>query len=109
MQYLSDLEQEKIIAFNQDTVLVDAVRKVLLAAIYTNGTLRKDLAPEPTKNAALSLAFYAMANGSVTNDALGEDLRALAQAVRLLEGGLAQLSSIKPEPVGEVSPANPGI
>ncbi len=110
-QFLSDVEKVKIELFNQDGILVNAVRKVLLEAIYNNGVLRKDIPPEPMRNAALSLAI-ATANGQnmISNENLGEDIRGMAQAVLLLEQGLAQLQKItskKAEP--EETSGNPAI
>lgn len=110
MEYLSQLELEKIANFNQDEVLKNAVRKVLLASIYQNGTLRKDIKPDPLKNAALGLASLAISGrGVVSNADLGEDLRGLMQGVSLLESGFNELSKIKikgaPSTVGE----NPAI
>lgn len=110
MPYLSDIEKDKIINFNNDEVLVNAVRKVLLAVIYDNGTLRKDLAPDPAKNGALGLAFLAIGGrGVVTNEDLGADLRGLAQGVSLLENGLNQLSKIKKDDPSVESPYNEAI
>lgn len=110
-KFLSDIERQKIEIFNQDTVLVNAIKKVLLATIYSNGILKKDVDPDPLKNGALSLAFMTL-NGQalVSNEELGADLRGLAQGVNLLEQGLAHLSKItskkedKPEATG-----NPAI
>lgn len=110
MPYLSDIEKDKIINFNSDEVLVNAVRKVLLASIYNNGTLRADMAPDPLKNGALALAFLAISgSGTVSNDDLGADIRGLAQGVSLLENGLKELSKVKKE--GEVveSPYNEAV
>lgn len=96
MDYLTDGEKEKIINFNADEVLVEAIRKVMLASIYSNGTLRKGKSSEPLKNAALGLAFLANSGqGVVSNEDLGEDLRGLAQGVNLLEQGFKQLATIK--------------
>lgn len=111
MNYLSDAEKNKIMTFNADIVLVNAVKKVLLEAIYNNGVLRKDNDPEPTRNAALSLAI-ACVNGQnvVSDEHLGQDLRGMAQGVLLLEQGLAQLAKIKKVKEGEsTNKDNPGI
>lgn len=110
MPYLSDIEKEKIINFNSDEVLVNAVRKVILAVMYDNGTLRKDVAPDPLKNGALGLAFLSISGrGVVTNEDLGADLRGLAQGISLLENGLNQLSKIKKDEVVVESPYNEAI
>ena len=92
---LTNFEKEKIYVFNKDEVMVEAVRKVILASVYSNGTLRKDLKTEPLKNAAIGLASMAL-NGRavVSNEQLGEDLRAFTQGVFLLEGGFNELTKI---------------
>ena len=76
--------------------MVEAVRKVLLASIYENGTLRAGKKAEPLKNAALSLVFKVF-NGEATftDTELGQDLRALAYGVRFLEAGFTELAKIK--------------
>lgn len=109
-RFLSDIERTKIELFNQDTILVNAIRKVLLAVMYSNGTLKKDIEPDPTRNGALSLAIMAVNGNDISNEKLGEDLRGMAQGVSLLELGLTQLGKItskkedKPEKTG-----NPAI
>ena len=93
---LTDIQKQKIIAFNQDEEMVEAVRKVLLASIYSNGTLREDQKAEPLRNAALGLANLTIAGQAViTNEQLGEDLRAFAQGVNALEAGFMELTKIK--------------
>ena len=95
---LTDVEKEKIIVFNQDEKMVEAVRKVMLASIYNNGTLRKGHKAEPLKNGALGLAFLALNGQAIaSNEQLGEDLRAYAQGVNLLEGGFKELEKITKE------------
>lgn len=110
LDYLSDLEKDKIIAFNQDIVLVNAVKKVLLEAIYNNGVLRAGTPPDPLRNVAFGLVGKSgrvLMNGIpmpvVSNEQLGEDLRATYEGINLLEQGLTQLALIKKDPVDEVS------
>lgn len=95
MDFLSEIEKDKIINFNSDEVLVNAIKKVLLATIYSNGTLKKDVSPDPLRNGALGLAFLAIkGTGVVSNTDLGEDIRGLAQGISLMEQGFNQLSKI---------------
>lgn len=110
-KFLSDIEKTKIEMFNQDPILVNAIRKVLLTSIYDNGTLRKDVAPNPTRNGALGLAMIAVTGkATISNSDLGEDLRGLAQAVQLLEQGLAQLLKITSKKVDTPETGvNPGV
>lgn len=104
LEYLSEIEKAKIIAFNTDAVLANAVRKVLLETIYNNGVLRAGGSPDPLRNGALGLAFLTLGGKAlVSNEELGADLRGLAQGVNLLEQGLAQLAKIKKDQPDEVS------
>lgn len=88
--YLSDGERAKIAAFMADAKAVEAVKKVLLAGVYHNGTLRKDTKAEPLKNAALGLAF----DPKYTNEQLGADLRAFAQGMEAIENGFNELGKV---------------
>lgn len=95
MEFLTDKEIDKIVKFNQDTELVEAVKKVMLKAVYTQGTLRKGVKPNPLNNAALSTVF-ATINGSVISDEqLGADLRGFAHGLNLLESGFQELEKVE--------------
>ena len=95
-EYLTDEEISKIQSFNQDTILVEAIRKVMLASIYTNGRLRKGKKSNPLTNAALGLASLAFnARAIVSDEQLGQDLRGLTAGIQLLEQGFKQLEKIK--------------
>lgn len=104
IDFLSDEEKTKIMRFNMDKVLSEAVKKVLLHLIYNSGTLRKDAPAEPTKNAALTLALYSAGTPTyLTDEQLGQDVRAIANGVRFLELGYQELEKIKLE-LGETPP-----
>ena len=108
MDYLNDLEQEKIVMFCNDVTMREAVKKVLLAAIYENGVLRPGIKPEPTKNAALSLVFAA--DEKISNERLGEDLRAFASGVQSIEMGFKRLKEFElPEVSEEKKKENPAV
>lgn len=110
LDYLSDIERAEIIKFNENIVLLNAVRKVLLESIYNNGTLRKSVPPEPTRNAALGLAIMAVNGNDISDEKLGQDLRGMAQGIALVEQGLAQLAKIKSKQKDEPAPTNnPGV
>lgn len=106
MYELTDLEKTKIVQFNSDKEMVEAVRKVLLASIYSNGTLREGVEANPMTNAALMMVMRTIRGEGVMSDAeLGQDLRGLAQGVMLLEAGLKKLLEIKIEsPYTEETP-----
>lgn len=95
-QVLSDVEKSALTAFADNAIAMGAVKKILLAAGYHNGTLRAgaENAADPTRNAALALAF----EKGFTNEQLGQDIRALAEAVRLVESGFKTLDKYKSPP-----------
>lgn len=97
VDYLSDIEKQKISAFIKDKVMSEAVRKVLLAGIYYNGTLVKDEPANPAHNFALQLGFQSDVQGVVLSDEqIGADVRAQVKGIRLLEGGFLELSNCVP-------------
>lgn len=80
-----------------DENMVEAVRKVLLTSIYTNGTLRQGSKANPLTNAAFLMVMKTVrGEGSISDAELGQDLRGLAQGVMLLEAGFKRLEGIKP-------------
>jgi len=107
MNELTDQEIDKLITFKEDEVMFEAVRKVLLAAIYSNGTLRKGLPSNPLLNAALSLV--SSADKDTTNERLGEDLRALWEGVKALETGLEHIKEYQRKNVLEQLADNPAV
>lgn len=110
MYNLTDLEVTKITQFMSDENMVEAVRKVMLSAIYSNGTLRQGEPANAMTNAALMMVMRTIRGEGVMSDAeLGQDLRGLAQGVMLLEAGFAKLSKIKPEEVKAVTEENTAI
>lgn len=88
--YLTDIEIAKIEAFNADTVMVQAVKKVLLQHIYSQGVIKKGEDHNPLKNRALVLV-----GGDVSNEELGSQLRALWEGVNAIETGFNELELIK--------------
>lgn len=89
-EFLTDLEIAKIEAFNKDEVLVQAVKKVLLQHIYTQGVISKGINHNPLKNRALVLV-----GNDVSNEELGSQLRSLWEGVNALETGFSELETIK--------------
>lgn len=105
-KYLNDLEIEKIEAFCKDTVLLEAVRKVMLQGIYTHGTLQKGVTPDPLQNGALSLASVSTTN-PIPDEMLGQHIRGIWSGLNALENAFTSLTSIKSNKGEEVeSPYN---
>lgn len=108
MEILNDLEKAKIATFVDDKVMLEAVRKVLLAGLFNNGTMKPGENFEPTKNFALSLVYQAQ--GTLDDATIGAQLRADAEAIRIVENGFKKLAelAVKPAPEKAKKP-NPGI
>lgn len=103
-EFLTDLEIAKIEAFNKDEVLVQAVKKVLLQHIYSQGVITKGNKHNPLKNRALVLV-----GGDVSNEELGSQLRALWEGVSAIESGFSELESIKQVVETVESPYNEAV
>lgn len=87
---LTEEEINQIRKFNDNKVMVEAIKKVLLYNIYSEGGV-KDM--DFTKNFALQKALMAIqVNPQISDKELGESLRADTQALRILDLALQQLA-----------------
>lgn len=105
--YLSKVEQDKIAAFNHDKVLFEAIKKVILKGVYSQGKLEPDKPANPMLNAALGMVAQTQ-NGVISNEELGADLRAFFEGAKMVEIGFTELAKIKNkeevvEPLGNVA------
>ena len=93
--YLSERETIELTKLVENPVCLEAMKKILLAPVYDQGVLKGSDA-EPTKNFALQKAMSAIqSNPSIDDKALGEDVRANTQAIRLVELGIEELNNFK--------------
>lgn len=107
--YLTDLEIEKIEAFCNDEAMQEAVRKVLLANLYYSGALKRGEKLEPKNQAFNLIATAYQAGNGISNEAIGEEIRALYEGVNTVEQAFAHLKTIKkPKDVVE-TPYNDAI
>lgn len=104
--YLNDIERDAIATFVGNPTMLEAVRKVLLAGAYFNGTLQEGIKAIPNYNFALMLV--ANREAAYTDEALGADLRAAYAGVRLIEQGFARLEEYKAEKSTPKDKRNPG-
>jgi len=93
---LTDMEVVKIEAFCADTEMYNAVRKVILQAIYEHGTVQKGQNPDPLINGAFSLASLSMEN-PIPNEEIGAHVRAMWAGVNAMHNGFKDLNNIKSE------------
>lgn len=93
--YLTDLEIVKIETFCADKDMHEAVRKVLLQALYTHGTIQKGKDVfNPQTNAALALASLAVAN-PIPDAEIGAQVRAMFSGINALKNAFDSLNNIK--------------
>lgn len=90
---LSESEQAEVDAFVRNDKLFEAVRKVLLVPVYNNGTLKPDERANPSRNFMLSITN----RRELSNEQLGEQARAIGEAVTLIEIGFSYLKILKVE------------
>lgn len=95
MKYINKLEEEKIQEFVKDEVMFEAVKKVLLAGIYQNGTLTAGQPAEPMINGALAPITIAFRSGDIDTKKIGENLLAYYYGVSSVEEGFNHLASMK--------------
>lgn len=87
--YLDEKEQAAVIAFNGNKTMVDAVRKVLLATVFHQGTVVAGENPTP-----YNFAFN-IVNETKSDEQLGQELRASVAALGYIKSGFERLSEIK--------------
>ena len=93
---LTKPEKEAIQKFLDNKPLKNGIRKVLLSAIYEQGTIPKKAEFDPNFNFAISLQYDLQTNQEykVTNEELGEKLRASISGIRFLQSGWKDLESL---------------
>ena len=103
-EIVNEIERDKIIAFSQDAIAFNAVKKYVLAVAYKQGVIEKGGEHKGTINYALNLAAPAIHPQGIprSDEELGQNLRALTYAVSLIESGFKELSEMrKPVPLEE--------
>jgi len=109
MEFLTDIQKDKLANLNQDEDLKDALKKIFLAVVYENGTLKKGIKANPLRNALLGLVQETQSK-VITNEQLGEDLRAMFEAIKMIELGFGKVEEFKINEVAEKKPdGNPAI
>lgn len=89
--YLNSIEEDQLSHLAENLTLLNAVKKVLLEGVYSNGVLVAGENAESGRNFALSLAF----SKEASNEQIGADLRACAEGIRIIESGFKELEKFK--------------
>ena len=96
MEYLNEIERNEPAKLNENLVLLNAIKKVLLAYVYYEGVLTPgEYAGDSLKNFVLQKAAIALQAKEITDESLGASLRADTQALRLVELGFQEIEKYK--------------
>lgn len=118
-EIMNEIERDKVLAFKEDVVMYNAVKKYILYHLYQG-------VAEPGKtfvgglNYALQLAWdrqggVANSAGGIvaftpkSNEELGADLRALARGINIVESGFKEISDLQRPIVPEKEVENPAV
>ena len=94
MQNLTDIEIVKIETFVADEVMLNAVKKVILAGIYSHGVVARGGEVNPLVNGAFSLASLSPTN-PIPDEIIGQQLRAQWAGLNAMENAFKSLEGIK--------------
>jgi len=94
--FLNPIEQAELQKFADNVTMVEAVRKVLLAGIYFNGTLRDGEKANPGVNFAINLG-----EENRSNEQIGAESRATSLGIRYIQTGFKELEGYKSVPKEE--------
>lgn len=105
--YLNEEEILNIESFCKNEIMFEAVKKVLLAPIYRHGVPQKGEKHNPLINGAFSLVSQAP---ELSDEVLGQFLRAKWAGVTSVEQGFEELKKIKSDKVeAPEAPTNEGV
>lgn len=103
--YLSEVEIEKIKAFQEDEVMREAVKKVLLSDVYQNGVMKPGEKHNALKNAALGLMYGPTGHQKeLSNEELGARLRSYNEGIQNVEKGFNKIEAIGNPPAQDNKP-----
>lgn len=94
-EYLSESEKSAILAFNANKVMSEAVKKVIMHTITTQGTMSAGF-PAVEQNWVYGLGANQI-NGVLSNELLGEELKASLKGLGYMQDGFKKLLEISVE------------
>ena len=100
---LNERQIELIKNFNSNEEMREAVKTVLLAVLYNQGTIKKGKNSDPLYNFALDLVAR---KKDATNEELGECLKATWKGIDALVSGFQEIETFKDE-AGDEESQNP--
>ncbi len=94
---LTDKQKDLILAFKENTELFDTVYTVLLAGVYQNGVVQMGAKHDPKQNWALAALWNR--DNDISNEALGESIKATAEGIRFIESSFQKMRNLQRETV----------
>jgi len=88
---LSEREVELLQALNEQTELIEAIRKVISVGIQSNGVTKANAVYNPMFNWAIQIAQAK----DKTNEQIGESTRAVAEGLMMLQLGINEILLFK--------------
>jgi len=109
-EYLNEAEHIEIRKFVENKILFEAVKKVLMEIVYTQGVLRKGKPAKPDTNYAFALAARKKISGftHLTNEQIGADLCAVWEGTNLVGMGFQELEKFREVKGTDKLGVNPG-
>ncbi|RLF07588.1 MAG: hypothetical protein DRJ64_02675 [Thermoprotei archaeon] len=92
-EILNDKEVSEVQRFLENPVLKQAIEKIVLFGVYSNGTLQKGKEANPMRNFAITI--NEPDGKSMSDEQVGQILRAKRYAIEMLEEGFGQLETFK--------------
>lgn len=104
--FLSEVEKNAIVAFNANTVMSDAVKKVIMHTITHQGTMEAGK-PAVETNWVFGLGASQI-NGVLSNEQMGEELKAALKGLGYLQDGFKKLLEVS-VPMAKEKKVNPAV
>ncbi len=98
-EILDDQEKLALQMFADNEVQTEAVRKILMREIYTNGVVKKGQKVNPMIN-----SFIGLTRAYTNNDDLANQARALSEAINLVESAFKVIEEFKKPPESKAEP-----
>ena len=105
---LTPKELLKLQSILKDKPLLGGLKKLFLSSVYYNGTLAADQEPEPRRNFICNLLYTEdmSMDYNISNERLGEKVRASVEAIRLIEQSFRELELLEEKPAVEIDISN---
>jgi len=97
MEYINEAEKNELVKLSENEVMKEAIKKILLADIYHNGTLEKDRGSEIHRNWVFGLVMNEMGQDfKQTDSELGAKLKNCIEGIRTVQQAFKKIEEYRP-------------